>query len=204
MVMTRREFKNFLLNHNPREVCEQHLFNDDVYLFDEKPFGERGTFYDFRSGVAKIVETTPESVFIVGSAKFGFSMNFNKSPLLKAFHSKSDLDLLIISEGKFEQIWADLRRANALGGHSELKEAHMRPIFEKFVFIEDKIEHKSTYLIKHTKLISEIRRFASLKHRIKQKINYRIYSALEDATNYHYRGIEILSRSLMGPRGAAI
>lgn len=204
MLPNQQELKNLILKKTPLEFCRSHLFDQEIHIFENsQEYGIRGTYHEFKCVIANKLGTSPNNIAIVGSGKFGFSMNHTKTDLLKAFNRHSDLDIVIACPQTFEDIWHQLRKAY-YSGQTQVYEEHAKDIFSKFLVVADKMEYTSSHLKETLTLLDEMRREVSLTCRIKHDINYRIYANWLDVELYHQSGIEVLQTALKGPRGAKI
>jgi hypothetical protein len=204
MAIGKQDFKQLIIENTPLDFCRRHLFNQEVYLFDNADkFGIKGSYHELKCEIANKLNTSPNSVAIVGSGKFGFSMNPTKPELLKSFHDKSDLDIVIACPQTFENIWLNLRRAY-YSNQSDVQRSHSKDVFSKFIVVNDKLEYNSDHVKPIIKLLEEMKKELKKKFRIKQTINYRIYANWSDVEDYHEFGIGHLQRALETGRGKDI
>jgi hypothetical protein len=204
MAIDKQELKRLMLNNTPLDFCRMYLFNQEIYLFEKADeFKIKGTYHELKCEIANLLNTSPNSVAIVGSGKFGFSMNPTKPELLKKFNLKSDLDIVIACPQSFENIWLNLRNAY-YSNQSDVQKNHANDIFSKFIVVNDKMEYNSDYMRTTLTLLDEMKKEIKKKFRIKQTINYRIYSNWSDVEVYHEFGISHLQRALETGRGKDI
>lgn len=203
MAITKKELKELILTNTPLDFCRLHLFDQNIHIFEDKENSEViGNYHEFKYLIANELNTSPNNVAIVGSGKFGFSMNPLKD-IFKDFHRKSDIDVVIACPLKFEEIWMELRKCY-YNNQIDVREIHAEDIFSKFLVVNDKMEYRTTYMINTVKLITEMKKKIRRSFRIKHNINYRIYSNWQDVENYHAFGVDILKNALNGPRGDKI
>jgi hypothetical protein len=111
--MTRSEFLHRVrcckLESELLDLCRRHLLHGTPFVFQAK----EDLFFDFRRRIADKFEIAFHEVFVVGSAKLGFSPIKNK-----IFDLDSDIDVVIVSAKLFDEFmrrirWyqADLRRS---------------------------------------------------------------------------------------------
>lgn len=86
------------------QVVEEHLFGDAPFAFDAWPEG----WPLLRAHLATRFAVPEAGIVLVGSGKLGFSMNPDSYG--RQFSSSSDLDLVIVSEVRFDEIWEHLLR----------------------------------------------------------------------------------------------
>ena len=81
----------------------------DLFGGDSLPWAFRDdepTYRAFRKRVANALDTTPQNVFVTGSASVGFSLAPDTFP--KAFHEFSDIDVAVVSTDFFDAVWMSL------------------------------------------------------------------------------------------------
>ncbi|KZK96350.1 hypothetical protein PsAD5_02537 [Pseudovibrio sp. Ad5] len=204
MLTTQQELKDLILQNTPLNFTRRYLFDQNVYIFEKRaPDESKGNYHDFKCAVAEKLDTSPNNVAIVGSGKFGFSMNPTKKKLLAELNSNSDLDIVIACPDLFEETWNQLRKAY-YSNQQVVYEAHGKQIFQKFLTISDNIKYNTSHIRKTIILLTEMKKDIKDKFRIKRVINYRIYSKWSDVEDYHNFGINILKDHLSGPRGSTI
>ena len=99
-VLTVDEFKAILRTDPPEQVVRERVFSGDVFLAETFP-QVLGTL---RRNLCPQFGLRDEDVFIVGSAKMGFSLDPDKFPA--AFKKKGgDVDVVVISEELFDRFW---------------------------------------------------------------------------------------------------
>jgi len=176
------------------DFCRKHLFSPQAaWFFEHDPKKEIiGNYEEFRLTLANLIDENPNNIAIVGSAKFGWSMNPSK--LWNPFTPESDIDVVIISPRLFAEAWDAYRRAY-YNGYTRLKR-HGRTVFRNFVVIdiEELQESQSVYLQDMLKKIDGLQRQMELKHGISYSIKFRIYNSYHDAENYHSAGLDRLKK----------
>jgi hypothetical protein len=93
-----------LLQHRPLDdVVVQTLFAGTPFIFRTN----NQTYASFRNALSDGLRVPTADISVVGSAALGFSMdpaNFGR----KFDETVSDVDVIVVSEGLFEQAWSDL------------------------------------------------------------------------------------------------
>ncbi|PSV18162.1 hypothetical protein C0W59_02690 [Photobacterium kishitanii] len=202
--MDKQELKELIKQKTPLEFCRRYLFDQNVYLFDQKSENSaKGNYHDFKCEIGNALNTSPNNVAIIGSGKFGFSMNPSKKELLKEFNHGSDLDVVIVCPEKFEEIWTNLRKLYYTN-QTNVKEIHAGDVFSKYLVVNHKMDYRSTYMRDTIGLLQELKKTINGMFRIKRVVNYRIYSNWSDVEDYHEHGISVLQGLLNGPRGDKI
>jgi len=194
--MDLNQFQAALKLLEPEEFCRQHLFSSNAWIFTNSCQLEvKGTYDDFRKTVGNIINEPEENVAIVGSSKFGFSMNPH-SPF-NPFNADSDVDIILVSQNLFQRTWAAYREAY-YNGYRLLKGLHGGNVFRNFVIVPAKEykEFKSIYLRKIWLQMRAMERDIQTSHRISIQINFRIYDSWLDAEAYHSYGLRKLKEAL--------
>lgn len=101
--MTRKEFNDALKladDHSKRiRFVQKFLFHGTPHVFNER----ENDYFEFRTEIANKFDVGFHEVFIVGSAKLGFS--FHKK---KDFDYDSDIDVVIVNEKLFEEFYSKI------------------------------------------------------------------------------------------------
>ncbi len=99
------DFKCQLPIFDEKTLVRKFLTSGDCYVVD------KDTYLDLKTTIADHFSIHPNEVIIVGSAKLGFSIaeNLGKSKhRYRQFSDTSDIDVAIVSQGLFDQIWEKL------------------------------------------------------------------------------------------------
>lgn len=131
-------------------------------------------------------------VFLVGSAAFGRSTNPSNDRFSNAFGEDSDLDVVIISNGLFHDVWGQLNRAY-YSGYPAILDFHGKNVFRRFVIEPDR-DFQSTLLRDLIKRTHKMKREVELKTSITTPLKFRIYCDFESAVAYHTHGFEKCKR----------
>lgn len=124
--MDRREFLNALRESGNSgrlvDACRRHLLHGTPHVFVDR----ENAFFDFRRRIADKFAVGFHEVFIVGSAKLGFSPYKEKM-----FDLDSDIDVVIVSDrlfdafmGQIQYYQGELRRSRRVVTNRELSLYH--------------------------------------------------------------------------------
>lgn len=91
------KFKEDLRARSHSSVVRRHITFGDCYILDSDQE------FDLREAVAARFDLHPNDIFVVGSAKLGFSIAPHKR--FRPFANRSDIDLAVISPALFDQLW---------------------------------------------------------------------------------------------------
>jgi predicted nucleotidyltransferase len=98
--MTRQEFNDNLILVDDQEkrlrFVQKFLFHGTPHVFN----GRESDYFEFRTKIANKFNVGFHEVFIVGSAKLGFSFYKNSE-----FDYDSDIDVVIVNEKLFEEFY---------------------------------------------------------------------------------------------------
>ena len=117
--MTSDDFRDLLGRQTDQQLINACLLEDQApYVFEPKPDAWDG----FRDDLASDLSISRDDIRVVGSARFGFSMKPRLH--LRSFRDKSDIDVVIVNAGLFDDLWLALLAAayprsqviNQLGG----------------------------------------------------------------------------------------
>lgn len=96
--MTIENFNNELMTCSTDELksrfIDKNLVHGIPFVFD----GNEGNYYSFREKIARKFNVSINDIFIVGSAKLGFSYEKNSD-----FSLESDIDVVIVNENLYEE-----------------------------------------------------------------------------------------------------
>ncbi|HEX8451606.1 MAG TPA: hypothetical protein VF647_05895 [Longimicrobium sp.] len=95
-------FKNDLALMNPPQLVRKYVAFGDAYILPDDQF------FSLKEEVAHHFQVHPNQVFLVGSAKLGFSIARRKR--YRPFTDTSDIDVAVVSDRLFDGIWEDVFR----------------------------------------------------------------------------------------------
>lgn len=209
-IPTANEFKQLLREKPPAELVDTYLFQGIPYVYQDTP----AKYETFRTRLASTLPIDSDKIFIVGSAKLGFSLNPDSFP--RAFYNGSDIDVVIYDEHLFDHIWMAILNWHSRDGNTEL--ARQEDISwagdrKKNVywgwFYPDRIRLGGLSFPKSLKPLrnlsaswfnafqglSRLRAFSS------HRVSGRLYRTLGHAKFYHLRGLQLIKRHLIDPKG---
>jgi len=202
------EFKHILLT-TPLDVVVQD------YVFQETPFVFRGQpelMLHLRRHLCAALPVAEENITVVGSAKMGFSLSPDAFP--RRFTDRSDIDVIIVNEPLFDQVWTTViqwhypRRTFRLGEADwRWASGRMKELYWGW-FTPDKIRYEglsfpqaltplrdlSTAWFNAFQSLSQYPEFAS------RQISGRLYRTWHHALLYHADGLQQIKSSLSQAR----
>ena len=129
---------------DPVAFCQDRVFALNSWLFDESNLDEvTGDYADFRAAISDIVGVSNGDVRLVGSARFGLSMSPSKG--VRPFNDQSDLDVVIISNDLFNEVWGEFRAAY-YNGYAWVKSRHSCDVFRRFLYLLREGRYETEYL----------------------------------------------------------
>lgn len=106
------EFKSIVANktNNIDDIIEEHIIFGTPYIFKDKP----SEHYALIKQISSFFNVNQRNVFIVGSAKLGFSISPNKLWRHVDWNEDedSDIDVVVISDLIFDKYWKDILEYN--------------------------------------------------------------------------------------------
>ena len=103
LIMNLEEFDRLILETKTEaerlHFVNKYFFHGTPYIFQER----ESEYFEFRNRIANNFGIGFHEIFIVGSAKFGFSY-FKKT----AFNYDSDIDVVIVNESLFEDYYSKI------------------------------------------------------------------------------------------------
>jgi hypothetical protein len=100
--VTVNEFKELLKNIPVPQIVEEYIFAGVPYAFRRNPTLMNVIVRHLTSRLP----ITAENIAIVGSAKLGFSLN--PDGYFNPFSDESDIDVVVVNETLFDEIWSIL------------------------------------------------------------------------------------------------
>ncbi len=94
------QFKTDLNQYTSIQIVRKHIISGDCFILSQDQY------FNLRSEVAEHFGLHPNEVFVVGSAKLGFSVAPNNR--YREFCDESDIDIAMVSSMLFEQFWQDV------------------------------------------------------------------------------------------------
>jgi len=93
-----KDIEENILKNN--EIVEKYLISGTPYVFQ----GDEGVYYNLKREIADFFALSSiKDIFMVGSAKLGFSMDPDQ--YFVPMHDASDIDMVIINEELFDRYW---------------------------------------------------------------------------------------------------
>lgn len=195
--MTAEEFRVLLMERSDQDLVGMCLRSDVIpYVFDlDEPRWRR-----FRDNIAQNLGVLSTGIGVVGSARFGFSLkpgnNFRK------FEDTSDIDLVVVSEEVFDDLWSRLLRGvyprppAQIGGwlRDRQKEVYTGWLTPTAIRPDLRIygqRVKPILEISHL-WFSALKRASSNIEKSHEKINARLYRSWLHAELYHLHSIKSL------------
>lgn len=108
-------------------IIDKYLLCGTPYIFKD----DENKFYDLKNEIANFINVSQTNIFVVGSAKLGFSIAPSKR--YEHFNEDSDIDIAIIDEAAFLRYWKILYEYNTIGrAWSCFEEKEYRKFLEYF------------------------------------------------------------------------
>lgn len=104
----KQSFINYLVDedHTIDQVIDRYLLFGTPYVFEH----DEETFFALKADIAKYLKIKQTQIYVVGSAKLGFSIAPGK--LFKEFDDDSDIDIAIIDDALYLKRWRILFKYN--------------------------------------------------------------------------------------------
>jgi hypothetical protein len=103
---TADDFAQLLLSRTLSDIIQEHVFQGLPFVFRHTP----QTLDVLKGHLVSDLGLNLSNILVVGSARTGFSLNPHKFP--RQFSDTSDIDILIVDEDLFDEIWTTLLRWN--------------------------------------------------------------------------------------------
>jgi len=171
-----------------KEAVQRYLLDLFPFVFKDKP----EIYYDLRNRICKNLGTHPQNFSIVGSAKLGFSIAPKK--LGKPFDDDSDIDIVIISDRLFEEVWFKLieykdKVVIKLDPEAKQRFRDLQMVLFYGQLRMDKLANSFNFAKKWWQLFNQL----SVEPKYGQRqIRATIFKSWNHACNYYEKSIEIL------------
>lgn len=183
-----KEFKDFLNNED--NTIDRAL---NKFLLFGIPFLFRNDvdkFFELKEDIAEYFGVCQTQIYMVGSAKFGFSISPSKR--YKYFADDSDIDIAVIDEKTFNDFWRRLYSYNInLKSRTEQEQKEYESFLEYFFrgwIRPDK------FPVKYKKDWFEY--FKKLNKKYGYKVRVGLYKDSEFFTDYHKKNFEDIRSEL--------
>lgn len=106
-----QEFKEAISdkNNSLEKIIDKYLLFGTPYIFKD----DENKFYELKNEIAGFLKVSQTNIFVVGSAKLGFSIAPEKR--YQHFNEDSDIDIAIIDGATFLRYWKILYEYNTTG-----------------------------------------------------------------------------------------
>lgn len=192
------EFTDALLRRPLAEIVRAYIFQGVPYVFRDHP--EAMTLLARHLQAA--LPITEQNITVVGSAKIGFSLSPHNFP--RSFSDESDIDVLIVDERLFDQVWATIlkwhypRRVSLLGNTDGRWARERRKDLYWGWFVPDKIRFDGLsfpHVLKpvrdvSTQWFNAFRSLSRYSEFASREVSGRLYRTWEHAFLYHEDGLQ--------------
>jgi hypothetical protein len=187
-------------------IVTEELLSGPVWAFGDQHADKFGLLRDHLHGALGL---RPDSVFVVGSAKVGFSLA--PDSFARPFDAHSDIDVLVIDADWFDRIWLALVRVRyserwrrALGVVDEKRVGQLHRDVSFGWVKPTRCTFRDPLFLRSDKTLSDARRawfdaFQSLgrhKQFRDRSVSGRVYRTTEHAVEYHVDGLAQIRKSL--------
>lgn len=184
-----KDFKSFLGDEKNTidRALNKFLLFGTPYLFES----EEDKFFELKEDIAQYFDINQTQIYIVGSAKFGFSISPQKK--YRPFNDESDIDVAVIDEKVFNNYWKELYEFN-INLISRTEEE--QEIYEEFLdyFFRGWLR-PDKFPLKQKKDWFEY--FKKLNGKYGYKVRVGLYRDSEFFMEYHKKNFEAIRRNLI-------
>jgi hypothetical protein len=106
-------------------IVRRHVLFGDCFSLNEDQH------FELKQEVADHFEIHPNEVYVVGSAKQGFSIAPTKR--YRSFSDTSDIDVAVVSPSLFDRIWLDVFRYKVSGGYWDREDSFKDYLFRGWI-----------------------------------------------------------------------
>lgn len=121
-------FKEYVINNETERVINKYLLFGVPKIFND----DENRYFELKEEVSAYFKIEPTQVYVVGSAKLGFSIAPQKR--YKVFGDDSDIDVAIIDEKLFDEYWKYIYEIEKKKGSITSKECSQYKLFLEYLF----------------------------------------------------------------------
>jgi len=197
------QFRELLQTSTDAELITACLHDDSVpFVFEPQP----ATWDSFRDELVGGLEIAHGDIRVVGSARFGFSMNPGHA--LRGFSDTSDIDLVVVNPHAFDRLWLALLAAayprapnvQLLGGwlrkrRNEVYTGWLTPLAIRLdsSIVGAKARPALEFTAQWFNTLKKASRHPPRRH---EEITGRLYRSWEHAELYHMHSLAALRKAL--------
>jgi hypothetical protein len=199
------EFRRVLLTTPLNEVVRKYIFEGVPYVFRETP----ELMEALRNHLCDDLGISADSTIVIGSAKIGFSLS--PDTVFRQFSDESDIDVLIVDERIFDDIWKIVlkwhypRRIRGLEGMDGSWGRRRRRELYWGWFVPDKIKYEGLSFPEVLKPLRDIstawfnafRGLSRTPEFSRRNITGRLYRTWDHAFLYHADGLRQIKESVV-------
>ncbi len=197
---TTEEFKAILKAQSLSEIVREYIFTGEPFAFQKNP----ASMVKIRRHLTSRLPLAADNIFVIGSAKLGFSLN--PDSYFHAFSDESDIDIAIVDTDLFDKVWLNL-----LDWHYPRRITGLDPINSKWAGDRKKdiywgwiTPHKIRYEgLNFPKTLEPLRdlsakwfdafqSFSAYTEFVSRRMESRLYRSWDHALRYHVEGLRSL------------
>lgn len=195
--------KKDIIELNENDFVIKYILKTEVWYFTEylrfTPEQFLGKIDLFKKIICSNLNISFNNVLIVGSGKIGCSLSpteklFRKFDSHKDEDKESDIDVAIISDKYFYELWDAFRKeycTKFLWYYNKVSSSVFRGFINEDVLLEVPQVRKVW-----EKKVVEANKQLQYEIPIRHQINYRIYRSWEDLQEYHVNGVQKIKNIL--------
>lgn len=202
------EFKEALFSNPPEGVVRDYLFTGVPYAFSEQP-----ELMDLlRSHICDLLPVKQDNIIVVGSGKIGFSLNPDN--FFRKFSDVSDIDVIVVDERLFDQIWFALIKwhyPKRLANRHDPDRSWMHYRKDEIFWGGLKLEALQYEGLSFPDALKPIRNlatqwfntfqsFSQYPEFVRRTVTGRLYRTWEHAMFYHVEGLRQVKESILSIR----
>lgn len=203
------DFEKDLRTRSLEWVANHYIFEGTPYIFRDRP----EIVNMLSTHLSRQLELSSENIRIIGSAKVGFSLSPDNFP--REFSNTSDIDVLVVDEKLFDEIWMSVlnwhypRRLSGLGRVDSCWMSARRNDLYWGWFHPDRIKYKGLSLPEVLKPLRDIstswfNAFRSLSRYPEfsgRHVSGRLYRSWSHARLYHLDALRKIKETVLNVTG---
>lgn len=197
--MNTEELKEEIVLSDPSDIYHKYLAGNEVWFFKEKLQDPNysNTYDNFKRYINKQLSIGFNEIAIFGSAKVGFSFSPKKEKMLKPFHEKSDIDLVLVSRDYYREFWEARLQMYYEDNDGAAYAPFAKDIFRRFIDMDNFPKSHKKYS-EWIKKIDPFQKHLDITFQMTDyKVNYRIFESWQVVENYYISGISKVKEKII-------
>ena len=188
------ELRRRISTNSAEQLYKDLLEGDTAFYFEDEFGSDHQRQYElFRKAVGEAFDVGHTDTCLIGSAKVGFSLHPDKE-FSRFDASKSDFDIVVVSEDGFNKVWSDYVDAHYARTGRRFDVQYYN-LFRGFLTTDDLRGSDKSYS-RWEKRLGPFRRKLEVDFFFDSSSKFRVYKSWDAVKRYHIDGLKTLKNRL--------